>query len=64
MVNKGWINNMHTNVPGHDRKLSYGGLCFPKDISGLVALFKQCNITHKVLDAVINEQKKIRDLPP
>ena len=64
MVNKGWINNMHTNVPGHDRKLSYGGLCFPKDINGLVALFKHCNITHNVLEAVIHEQKKIRDLPP
>ena len=23
---------MHTNIPGSDGKLSFGGMCFPKDI--------------------------------
>ena len=26
---------MHTNVPGTDGKLSYGGACFPKDTNAL-----------------------------
>jgi len=31
MLKNKWINPMHTNVPGPDGKLSYGGHCFPKD---------------------------------
>ena len=35
MLKNNWINKMHTNVPGHDGKLSYGGACFPKDTNAL-----------------------------
>lgn len=28
----GYINDMHTNVPGPDGKFGYGGKCFPKDV--------------------------------
>ena len=30
------INNMHTNIPGPDGQISYGGLCFPKDTNALL----------------------------
>jgi len=35
MIKNGWINKMHTIVPGTDNKLSYGGFCFPKDTNAL-----------------------------
>jgi UDP-glucose 6-dehydrogenase len=35
MLGNGWINPMHTNVPGNDGNISYGGYCFPKDTNAL-----------------------------
>lgn len=36
----GYINRMHTDVPGPDGKLGYGGKCFPKDVNALSAWTK------------------------
>ena len=36
----GYINDMHTFVPGPDGKYGYGGKCFPKDVNALAALVK------------------------
>ena len=36
MLKNDWINPMHTKVPGTDGKLSYGGMCFPKDTKALI----------------------------
>lgn len=36
----GYINNMHTQVPGPDGKFGYGGKCFPKDVNALAAWTK------------------------
>ena len=41
MVKNGWINPMHTNVPGPDGQLSYGGYCFPKDTNALLNHMKR-----------------------
>ena len=60
MLKNGWINPMHTNVPGPDGQISYGGLCFPKDTRALLALMKKNNSEHAVLDAVINERNSMR----
>ena len=60
MLNNGWINKMHTNVPGNDGKLSYGGLCFPKDTNALLEFFKENNVPHDVLKSVINERNSMR----
>ena len=35
MLNNKWINEMHTNVPGPDGLLGFGGACFPKDTNAL-----------------------------
>lgn len=32
----GWINKMHTQVPGPDGKRGFGGSCLPKDLANLV----------------------------
>ena len=36
----GYINKMHTDVPGPDGKFGYGGKCFPKDVNALSAWAK------------------------
>jgi UDPglucose 6-dehydrogenase len=60
MLKNGWINPMHTNVPGTDGQLSYGGLCFPKDTNALLQFMKRNNVSHKVLEAVITERNEMR----
>jgi UDPglucose 6-dehydrogenase len=32
----GYINEMHTRVPGPDGKFGYGGKCFPKDVKAFI----------------------------
>jgi len=60
MLKNKWINPMHTQVPGTDGKLSYGGYCFPKDTNALLQFMKLKKTNHKVLEAVINERNEMR----
>ena len=60
MINNGWINPMHTEVPGKDGKISFGGACLPKDISALNQHMILNNTSNGVLDAVINERNSMR----
>ena len=60
IVNNGWVNPMHTKVPGTDGKVSYGGLCFPKDTSALVQQMKRMRVPHAVLEATIAERNTMR----
>jgi len=60
MLKNGWINPMHTNVPGHDGSLSYGGACFPKDTQALLALMKKEESAHQVLEACVKERNHLR----
>jgi UDPglucose 6-dehydrogenase len=34
----GYINDMHTYVPGPDGKFGYGGKCFPKDVNAFAKM--------------------------
>ena len=61
MLKNGWINPMHTTVPGPDGKLSYGGLCFPKDTNALNEYMVRMGIPNRVLKAVIDERNEMRD---
>lgn len=61
MLKNGWINPMHTDVPGPDGKMSYGGLCFPKDTNALNEFMKQNNIPNSVLNATICERNNMRE---
>ena len=61
MIKNNWINPMHTNVPGTDGKLSYGGYCFPKDTNALLECMKSNNSRHKILEASIHERNEMRD---
>jgi UDPglucose 6-dehydrogenase len=60
MLENGWINPMHTTVPGPDGLLSYGGLCFPKDTNALNELMKKLESPNAVINAVINERETMR----
>ena len=60
MLNNEWINPMHTTIPGPDGNISYGGKCFPKDIEALREVFEKMEVSHKVIDAVISENKEMR----
>ena len=60
MLKNGWINPMHTQVPGTDGKLSYGGFCFPKDTSALLSLMKSYQTPHEVISACVVERNSMR----
>lgn len=61
MIKNGWINPMHTIVPGTDGKLSYGGLCFPKDTNALLNFMKNKKTPHSVLESVVGERNMMRN---
>jgi len=61
MLKNDWINPMHTNIPGPDGKISYGGLCFPKDTNAINQFMKNLDVPHAVLNAVIEERNEMRD---
>lgn len=60
MLNNNWINPMHTQVPGHDGQISYGGVCFPKDTNALFQFMKKMNVHSSVLEHVIAERNLMR----
>jgi UDPglucose 6-dehydrogenase len=61
MLKNNWINPMHTNVPGPDGLLSYGGYCFPKDTNALLNHMKRLESPHMVLQATVNERNSMRE---
>ena len=61
MLKNNWINEMHTNVPGPDNKLAYGGACFPKDTNALYQYMKKKNTNCRVLESVIEERNELRE---
>ena len=61
MLKNRWINPMHTQVPGSDGLISYGGYCFPKDTNALFKYMEKKNVYRKVLGASIEERNEIRN---
>lgn len=61
MLKNGWINPMHTTVPGPDGQLSYGGLCFPKDTNALLKYMEKLNTPYQVLKSTIIERNLMRE---
>ena len=61
MLKNNWINPMHTNVPGTDGKISYGGMCLPKDSMALFNFMKNNIDNYKILEATITERNILRN---
>jgi UDP-glucose 6-dehydrogenase len=60
MLNNDWINPMHTQVPGSDGQVSFGGSCLPKDLAALNAFIDAMGTPHNVIQSVIDERKLMR----
>lgn len=60
MLNNEWINPMHTNVPGQDGMLGYGGACLPKDSQVLCEYMNRCNSENSIISSIIDANKRIR----
>lgn len=48
----GRVARSHLNVPGPDRKMGYGGACFPKDIAALISQAENIGVDPILLKAV------------
>ena len=62
MLKNDWISPNHIDVPGPDGKMSYGGMCFPKDTNALYQLMARQGTPNKVLGATIKERNEMREI--
>lgn len=60
MLKNNWINPMHTHIPGPDGKISYGGLCFPKDTNALMYFMDKMEIPNSVIKSTVYERNDMR----
>lgn len=56
----GYINEPHTQVPGPDGKLGYGGKCFPKDVNAFLKITEGEPI-HKILQQLPEMNEEFRN---
>jgi len=56
----GRVGNSHSQVPGPDGKLGFGGSCFPKDIQALINFGSERNINLSVLKGAWETNKLVR----
>ena len=59
-VRDGRVGHSHTQVPGPDGKLGFGGSCFPKDIQALINFGDSLSINLNVLKGAWKTNLKIR----
>ena len=59
-IRDGRVGSSHTNVPGHDGKLGFGGSCFPKDIQALISFADDHDIDMHVLKGAWETNLKVR----
>lgn len=52
----GYINEMHTSVPGPDGGFGYGGKCFPKDLKAFININKNTPLGDLLTEVDLNNQ--------
>ena len=62
MLENGWINIKHTEVPGSDGNISFGGMCLPKDIKALSGYMERKDVANIVIKGVIEEREILRSV--
>ena len=60
LLSSGWVNPMHTMVPGPDGDFGFGGKCFPKDINAMIKFIESNNVEPVMLKAAWNKNAEIR----
>jgi len=60
MLTSGWVNKMHTQVPGPDGKYGFGGACLPKDLAAFADLAHSIGVTPNTMFGAIETNKGIR----
>lgn len=56
----GWVAPTHTDVPGWDGKLGFGGKCYPKDLNALIKFGEKIGADVKLLKEMWKYNLKIR----
>ncbi|MDC1145865.1 hypothetical protein OAT31_03050 [Candidatus Marinimicrobia bacterium] len=59
-VQDGRIGHSHLNVPGHDGKNGFGGVCFPKDIQAIISFADSLDLDMSVLKGAWKTNLKVR----
>jgi UDPglucose 6-dehydrogenase len=59
-IRDGRIGHSHLNVPGHDGKFGFGGVCFPKDILAMIDLGKKLGVEMHTLKGAWETNLKVR----
>lgn len=57
----GRIGNSHTDVPGHDGKMGFGGKCFPKDLNAFIKLFEDNGVNPRLMKAAWEKNLDVRE---
>ena len=57
MLKNNWINPMHTRVPC-DGRISFSGMCFPKDIASFNKYLESNGLDNAVISAAVMESQK------
>jgi UDPglucose 6-dehydrogenase len=60
VLGSGWVNPMHTRVPGPDGRPGFGGKCFPKDMMALARYMAELDLDAYVIHAALALNDKIR----
>lgn len=60
----GWINPMHTQVPGPDGKRGFGGACLPKDLACLINSILNEDLPADVCEGALNRNAYDRRSKP
>lgn len=59
-IASGWVNPMHTLVPGPDGDMGFGGKCFPKDINALISEAIELGVEPMMLKAAWEKNLEVR----
>lgn len=57
LLGGGWINSMHTQVPGPDGKRGFGGACLPKDLASFISCLRNAGLPDNVSFAAHTRNK-------
>jgi len=60
LLSSGWVNQMHTSVPGPDGSLGFGGKCFPKDMVAYSSYVEGLGVDPKIIKAAWEKNLEIR----